>query len=418
MKVTWSKNKKLDKQIILKRLKEGASLDSEGRVSFRGVEQFELRSVLYSMIDFHKVYSYETSMALFRKTLSDWLAGSEFTSDEFMRFMNARVIEYAKLPDSEFVMVAYLSIADGLPINRIVTPGAIVKCYPRGLPKKYSSHETLLDAWRQKEAPIPSGYCPVVVRCKSKNKMDAVELASQELDFVRSVFCLSINSNYVVSLPFDRGSRRSLNSIQLGGMRTLHTPKGGLSAKDTYWYDEDYEERAVSDVKRTKRRSASRFFKEAMQRIQQHPEPYVIKDCLIRFVRAFDAKDKNFALQKAWSALESLVAPGENSGEAIVRRCSFMFEEYEYHKQVLEHLRHYRNKSVHNDRSIENPTDYCYQLQKYFRQAVAFHVFRGAAFSSIQEANEFLDLPIDVDKLKRRKALLESAIEYLSPKKS
>ena len=201
----------------------------------------------------------------------------------------------------------------------------------------------------------------------------------------------------------------------LGGMHTLHHNSGKLVSEDVFWYELDYKERASLSASDVKRKKAARFFNHVYKRIELHKDRHIIKDAIIRYVRAFDGSDKNFALQKTWSALESLMAPSENNTDLVVRRCSFMFRDRDYHHQVLEHLKDYRNRSVHTGRSIENPNDYCYQVQKYFRQAIIFHAANSTDFSSLREANEFLDLPDSIKDLERKKMLIEKAIKFLTP---
>ena len=62
-------------------------------------------------------------------------------------------------------------------------------------------------------------------------------------------------------------------------------------------------------------------------------------DALLRYVRALDGWDQELALTKVWAALESLVGVENARYDALVRRCSFLLENLDYHKQLLEHFR-------------------------------------------------------------------------------
>lgn len=72
---------------------------------------------------------------------------------------------------------------------------------------------------------------------------------------------------------------------------------------------------------------------------------------MVAYVRALDSNDQNAAFLGLWTAIERLVSPGKGEFEAFVRRCSFLFQEGEFHREVLKHLRHYRNEFVHTGRS-------------------------------------------------------------------
>ncbi|MPQ68296.1 MULTISPECIES: hypothetical protein [unclassified Pseudomonas] len=415
LKVSWRSNKKLKPIVILERLKRSSIIDSEGRVSYNGFEKFELDSVLFSMIDFHKEYSHHTSRSFYSLALDFWIVSGSTTAEQFMQCMNKQVVEYGKKPELEYIAVTSISLIGGFPIERIKLSGSTVQCFPKGLPKKYRTRIAFDSRWKEMGSPMPEHYCPVVIRFKSKSAMDGMEFALAELDYVRGVFSLILNSSYKAPLGGGNGSRLPINSVMLGGMHTLHNQKGKLASGGVYWFESEYTEVDSLYINESKRAHAIDFFNQIHSRIYLHKDGHVLKEAIVRFVRAFDGKDKNFALQKIWAALETLMAPGENNTDLVVKRCSFMFGDRAYHHQVLEHLKDYRNRSVHTGRSIENPNDYCYQAQNFFRQAVIFHASNAEFFSSLRESNEFLDLSDSIQELERKKLLIEKAIIFLTP---
>lgn len=417
MKVSWRKNKKLKPLVILQRLKDIATVDSEGRVSFTGLRKFELDSVLFSMIDFHKEFSNHTSRTLYSAALSSWIAAEGATAEQFMEAMNKHVIEHNRKPVRDYVAITSVSLVGGFPQRCLKFREGTVESFPKGLPKKYQSRAKFDSLWKAQGTPMPADYCPVAVRVRSKSPMDAMELALDELDFIRGLHALRINSSYSTTLGHDEGSRLPINALMLGGMHTLHGLDGKI-ADDSYWYEHGYVDVRVREIEADKREAIKTAVRTLRRNIEVHPDGHVLKEAIIRYVRAFDGQDKNVVLQKTWAALESVMAPGENNTDLIVRRCSFMFAERDYHHQVLEHLKDYRNRSVHTGRALENPNDYCYQVQLYFRQAIFFHAANAKVFNSLQEANGFLDLPDAVTSLKRKKFLLDKAITFLSPKKT
>lgn len=416
LKVSWRSNKKLKPIVILERLKSSSIIGSDGKVSYNGFEKFELDSVLFSMIDFHKDYSHYTSRAFYSLALDFWIISGFTTAEQFMKCMNNQVVAYGKKPEQEYIAVTSISLVGGFPIERIKLSDSTIQCFPRGLPKKYRTRMAFDSRWKEAGNPMPEHYCPVVVRFKSKSVMDGMEFALAELDYVRGVFSLVLNSSYKATLGGGNGSRLPINYVMLGGMHTLHNQEGKIASGSVYWFESEYTEVDSLSISKSKREQAIDFFNYIHSRISLHKDGHVLKEAIIRFVRAFDGKDKNFALQKTWAALETLMAPGENNTDLVVRRCSFMFGDRAYQHQVLEHLKDYRNRSVHTGRSIENPNDYCYQVQQFFRQAVIFHASNSEFFSSLRESNEFLDLPDSIQELERKKLLIEKAIIFFTPK--
>ncbi len=135
---------------------------------------------------------------------------------------------------------------------------------------------------------------------------------------------------------------------------------------------------------------------------------------MIRYVHALDERDQNVALIRLWGAIEALTVPSEANYDLVTRRCSFLFPDHEYHKQVLEHLREYRNCSVHAGDQIGRAKTNCYQLQHYFNNLIIFHLNYAKDFSSLEEANNFLDLPSNKKTLQEKKLLIEKAIKFIS----
>jgi len=115
-------------------------------------------------------------------------------------------------------------------------------------------------------------------------------------------------------------------------------------------------------------------FHQFFKRLDECKYKKVLNDALLRYVRALDEKDHNSAFIRLWGALESIAAPSESNYESITRRCAFLFKEAEYHKQVLEHLREYRNKSIHAGDQSERAKTFCFQLQYYFRELILFQI--------------------------------------------
>ena len=107
-----------------------------------------------------------------------------------------------------------------------------------------------------------------------------------------------------------------------------------------------------------------------------------------------------------------LTIPSGSNYDLLTRRCAFLFSEYEYHHQVLEQIREYRNSNVHTGEENDQAKSYCFLLQKYFRELVHFHLRQPEKFNSLDETNGFLDLPTSKSKLLDKKQLIERAIVF------
>ena len=151
-----------------------------------------------------------------------------------------------------------------------------------------------------------------------------------------------------------------------------------------------------------------------MRRLTSAQYGTALTEALLRYVRALDERDQNNAFIKLWGAVESITSPEVAKYDLLIQRCSFLFNDTQYHKQILEHLREYRNSSVHAGDQNELAKSHCFQLQYYFVQLFLFHLRNGQVFSSLDEANQFLDLPPDKAKLLARQRMIQKALKFVS----
>ena len=140
----------------------------------------------------------------------------------------------------------------------------------------------------------------------------------------------------------------------------------------------------------------------------------LLQSSLIRYVRALDENEANTAFLRLWGALESLTTPGVANYDCLVKRCSFIYAESAYHRQVLEHLREYRNASVHAGEESNKARTHCFQLQRYYRDLFWFHIRNFDFFQSIDEANFFLDSSEDKETLIRQMEIIKKALKFKS----
>ncbi|MGA9221928.1 MAG: hypothetical protein WBZ57_12110 [Pseudomonas graminis] len=409
MKVKWKSNKNLKPQILMDKLAAITTFGDNGQPRYAAFEKLELDSVMLTMLDFDRAYSDSTIKRIYAAAMNQCALDRRFDTKSLLEFLGVAVAKHEAKRETPYVMVTSVSLAEGFALSKITTKKAVIRSWPKGLPKKYSTRST--HEWKLKADPLPPEYCAVTVTLKSKDPMDAFIAAMNELDYVRGLHCLVLNPES--EFRFGTGSSAPLNKVMLGGMHTLHDQRGKLINKQIYWYERNYEVRSVLTVKnRLMLKKNFEFFDANMAAFKDGP---AVKDAFVRYVRAFDEQDRNVTIQKAWASLESLLSPGENNADAIVRRASFLFSERSYYKQVLEHLREYRNRNVHLGYEVENLDYHCYQLQMFFKQAIFFYLRNAEFFEDLASANKFLDMPSDVSELQKLRRTVDKAILFQTP---
>jgi hypothetical protein len=202
-----------------------------------------------------------------------------------------------------------------------------------------------------------------------------------------------------------------INSIRLGAIHTVHKPTGAI-ADSPVWFEPYHAAAKINQpAKNELLQKRVRDYHRRLEKLTPNYKQSLV-DALVLYVRAFDEWNQTTAFLRLWTAFESLLSPGHGDYEAIVRRSSFLWDDVPYHAQTLEHLREFRNSCVHSALDVENAKTHCYQLQQYFRNLVHFHLGQAGRFISLDQSNEFLDLPTEVTELERRRAVLTRALRF------
>ncbi|MGB6329844.1 MAG: hypothetical protein WBF48_13040 [Halarcobacter sp.] len=406
MPIKFKKNKNLKPDVILQKINEIATINSEGKVSFEAFTSIEAESALYSMIDFGIHLHSSIKERLIRESIRESILKHKLTKDNFLKEINQQLIIYNKREEKTFYFLTSLSFKP-FGFKKIMLNNCLIR-FVDNFPNKYKERNLFNEKWNKKEEHTPSSYIKVIVKVKTKTDIDAVKIAIDTLDLLRALLCILLNSGYTLSFP--KKPRRIINVVLLGGLHTIHYESGKLACK-YYWHEIDYEVVKPFSVNESKKKNTIKSFKFLYTKLNESKFKNELIDGLLRYVRAFDEKDKNVTLIKGWNAIEGLVAKNKNNFELIPKRISFLFEEVEYNKQILEHLREYRNTSVHKGESITDVDIHCHKIQEYFKHLIIYYL-NNTHFSTIEEANNFLDLPVKEEELLKKRDLINKALKF------
>jgi|GEM_PF-839109 len=412
MTVRWkTKNKKFKPEIVLDLYKKSVKVSPEGRIGF-DLRKFDYDTLLFTMLEFDENYCSHNAQEFAREAIMTCAYNGDFSKDFFLVSLRNEIKRHLGVPEELYVLSSSISVKAGFPIGRIEIDGAIVESFPSGFPDDFKTREVFNDRWQFADPPLCDDHCPVLVTVKNKHWRDAFEKALDTLDFVRGVFCLIFNPKAQLSLG-ERFGAYAGNKIALGGMHCLHRVDGSLAVDDTYWYERGYKKAKALLVTDKQFLGAALDFDSIVDGIDNHPDSSLLKKSVLRYVRALDSVDKNSTVLQLWTALESLAGRGGSGPDGIVQRCSFLYEEREYHCQVLEHLREYRNANVHSGVALDSPDWHCLQLQGYLRDILRFYIFNDFAGATVDDANRFLDLSTSKDRLNREIIMRENALKFL-----
>lgn len=407
MKISWREKSNI--QVVLDQI-ERSVMREDGKVSFGNFNLTENEPVITSLLQFPDEISISTRSALVRSTIFE-AAKKPLDKTIFLELLVANAEALGRSSEREFVLLTSMSIS-GLGLTKLTVDKAAIEFHHTKSPKALiRSRRALFVERRERRATEHKDYVWVSIRVKAKNVADAAEHCLRALDVLRSIICLTLNN----SLSISSGEVQPINLVRLGRFHTLHETDG-RAIEHTYWYDPSFVEAKVVDVGIDVRKTLVKNLKFVARALVKHRFKKQLMRSLERFVRAYDLVDHNMSIVVGWSCLEGLtLSKNVSSGDLVARRIAFLHSNPEYHRQVLDHIRIYRNSHVHEGDTNDDASITCYQLQRYMWRLVIFYFNQGRSFDSAQELTAFLDLPTDSKSLKRRRQLLNTALAYRAP---
>ncbi|PCJ39719.1 MAG: hypothetical protein COA81_09980 [Alphaproteobacteria bacterium] len=408
MIVKWRNAKHIKPQSILDKYSSIISINKDGSITFTGMEYYDVMATLQGMVRFPLSANGLEKDLIVSDAIKKMAKKSTLNAKEVMNEINMTVCNEHSMVECKYHVLTSLSVHNSFPIKNYEVEDCRFRLFDREYPKKYSSRSRIIRNNFTFKDNTPNYYAKAIVSLKAKSVRAAASKALDSIDIIRSIWCLFNNSTMEY---FSNNKWYPINKIRLGEIHTIHK-ENGKSASDELWYEPNFVKANLFSP--NKPEILRKNFKWAMDKIGESSYEEKIKKALLRYVRALDEKDYNVALIKLWGALEELTSPSQANYDLITKRVSFLFVEREYHKQVLENLREYRNRTVHSGEYEERARHYCFQLQYYFFILVQFHMRNANEFSDINEANRFLDFPHDKRLLEKQKVMLEKAIKFVS----
>ncbi len=406
MQIKWKKNKNLKPEIILEKIDSAKSIRDDGEVSFKGFIFQNAMTALLSMLDFPKELSSIKKENIIFRAISSAAKDGRLEKLNTLESINTIVKKETSTKNRKFHLLTSLSLKKPLPYKTAKIESCKIRLIEGNYPKKYSSRsETIIRSMFKTDYATPRNYTNVIVTVQAKDNISAASKCLRGLDIQRAIWCMFANA----STELIGDAWKPINRIRHGQIQTVHNHYG-KSDINTIWFEPNYLEITPYSSHNTDLFSDNS--KWAASQLEKSKYSNNIKEALLRYVRALDEKDQNTALIRLWGAIECLAAPGNRNYDQITKRCSFLFSEAEYHRQVLEHLREYRNKNVHAGEENDSAKLNCYQLQYYFRELILFHLRNVNEFDNLDEANQYLDLPTNNKLLAQRKVLIDKAIKF------
>jgi hypothetical protein len=386
---------------VVEKLEATRKIGVDNKVKFEGWGHLEFVALLYSMLNFPDDIPEIDARRIVSKAIFTSGAKGIITVQSLLTEINKLEREYQSSPIERYALASSISISLFSKIPNINIGNTII-IFERSLPKRFrqESESLIKHAEQSLFASLPTDYLKVRVHVSAKSIHHAADQALEILDFTRGVWNWVFNRRHSFRMSWG-GKPSPVNNIILGPIHTLHRPNGGLAAKDNWWYEPSYFG-AIQPFspKQDEINSMSKSFEHIKNVFKTHKYSQVIQSSIVRYTRALDERDWTTAFIKLWSILELLTDTTRSNYEITIKRTAFLYQERDYHLQVLQHLREYRNSSIHFNKGNSEIETYLYQIKNYVEHLIGFHVNNRYGFESIQEAAGFLSLPPDDQALK------------------
>lgn len=406
MSIKWKKSPRFKPTVLLDRIASIRTVSLEGVVSFSGSELEDCLPAIHSMLIFPDAATDIDTANLVWRAIGKMR--NELTTTNFLKSINAELSEKLATREQTYFLLTALSTDHRDIPKKLKLLDAELTFSATNYPSRFKSRDALLQSQNIPVQPEPNTYCRVVVKVKAKTANSAVNRALRALDLQRAIWCLMGNPQ----MEFLRGSSKPkpINVIRLGSRHTLHY-EDGKPAESGLWYEPGYIEAPIFRLRKPEVVKTNTQFAHRKLLNCNYSEKVI--SSLLRYVRALDEAEANTSYLRLWGALESLVTPGVADYDRLINRCAFLFQDIEFHRQLLEHLREYRNVNVHAGEESERARTHCFQLQLYFVNLIWYHLSNTNFFKTLDEANTFLDLPSSKVDLKRRLQITKKALKFV-----
>ena len=321
--------------------------------------------------------------------------------------------EYLKVNPQQYFLLTSISVNKLCKLKRSTINDCIITFRPSP-PKnciKEIQTKILRPASNFVSGDLPSNYICAKISIKGKSTSEAADKALDAIDTLRGIWNLFYNRRNTFRIS--SGDKKPVNKIVIGPLHTLHFQNGKL-ATETWWYEPSYRGPLQVHDPSKDIKNLYKFEQNVRKLLKKSNYRNFLETSLARYTRALDLGDWENAYLKLWGLLESLTSTGEkDSHKVTVKRTSFLFRERHYAKQVLTHLRDYRNKAVHVGAGNHDIETFMYQLKNFVEVVLEFQVANKFGFKSLAEVAQFMDLTDSKPMLERKIEIMNFASKYI-----
>jgi len=399
-------------KVVLDKLHGISEINDEGKVGFKGFDFTEYRRLLSQIICFPDSAKHTNTKSLVSSALKNCILTENITEQYFLQQLKLELKNKLATPERTY----YVLTSINLEIMDIQTEGwKFLDCEIEFIKGDYHSkfngrEEVINDLGSNfSKNSTPLGYTRVEIKVKSRSKSEAINRGIDALNLFRALAC--IETNHVGFIAGDL--YQAINKVRLGKVHTLHDADGKALSYPIH-FEPTFKKSNLERPKDTAIFQKNiKFYAESIDNKQFSSD---LENALLRYVDALDESDNNVAVTKLWGALESLVVCGQSNCDLMPDRIAARYADFELTKQIVMHIREYRNTLIHKGARDDESIFRAYNLQNFLRSLLGFYVSNSHSFTSLEEANKFLDkVSLGKEKLVSELESIQKALKYVTP---
>jgi hypothetical protein len=406
--VTKLRSDKLDLTLLAEQLETIKRIRPDGDVQFEGFLIDELRSVLLTAIEFREAIPEAERAGIITRSIFAAARAGQLTAARLKSAIARGESEYLALPLKP--LHVYTTLALGWPFVRRTS-----RLSTAAVSLLHHRPRLVTNALRSDDPGAPpldeqalTRFQPVRIRLRARTAYEAVERATENLDFLRGLWNWRLNRRLIARI----GTQRTpINQILIGPHFTVHHPTGRF-AHSEWWFEPAYTTPAQLKSLHTEWPAIHSEEVRVRRLIRRIPYGDDLRRAFVRYARALDPSDHEAAMLRLWGLLEYLTGTTDARYEKLIDRCVFVFPDRRYARLILEHLRAQRNDLVHSAVSSESWESLAFQLKRFVEALFTVHLGIGRHFESLSAACAFFDLPTDPATLRQRMKVLRLCLRF------
>lgn len=398
MKSKWNNKEEKSAKRLVKEIKPMLRLNDNGNVSQR--PYFELISdTLFGYVQQKSTLSTRETFDIFQESIKESFKENEIeNTDRILSIFDQMIHDQSKIISTYKILFSINTRIKIPPKNINEVRLVFYDNPPRNLKNKIDYEFIQGDGCK--------GFVLAFVKAPSRDA--AIEKAIESVDALRAIWQLLFKKQFNLLAQDQESKYWSRSLIRLGKDHFVFDDSSDINTNEqiTLKHYTNLESPVIDDM--------SSFNKNTnlyLRKINSSPYRDFLLNTLINYISAIDALDLESRFLKLSSTLEILLKA--NDTKEIARKLSFIYEENELEKMIVNNLRDSRNKLSHLGFLPPNTEIKCFKISLYVEDMLKFFIANPIKAKSIQQMLDFLSSPQDLGVIESQLTRLKLVQKYL-----